>query len=73
MKRLNSARKRFNVKESIIYFVSKFSIEENAFFFEKDLLQIEQWEQIFSESIYNEEICVFREDGEEFMLVIKKP
>lgn len=61
------------MKESIIYFVSKFSIEEKQFFFDKDLLQVEQWEHIFSESIYNEEICIFREDGEEYMLVIKKP
>jgi len=68
-----SARKRFNVKEALIYLVSKFSTDEGEFYFEQDLLQKEQWEIIFNESLYNEEICIFRQDQQEFMLVIKKP
>ena len=33
----------------------------------------QQWEEVFTETIYNEEVCIFREDGVEYLLVIKKP
>lgn len=36
-------------------------------------MTVSKLEDIFTESIYNEEICIFREDGHEYMLVIKKP
>jgi hypothetical protein len=72
-KRLDSARKSFDVKQSLIYLVSHFSSDEGDFIFEDDFLTRDQWETVFSESIYNEEVCVFREDEEELMLIIKKP
>ena len=51
------------------------------FFFEDDKISSAQWEGILSESkvtilcvgLYNEEVCVFRQDHEEYMMVIKKP
>lgn len=61
------------MKESIIYLVSKFNTDDQDFIFDQDLLTKAQWEIVFTEFIYNEEICIFREDGEEYMLVIKKP
>lgn len=57
----------------MLFLISSFNIDDGEFYFQKEKLTREQWERIFRESIYNEEICVFREDEEEYMLVIKKP
>lgn len=43
------------------------------FCFSKGCLSRQQWEEVFTETIYNEEVCIFREDGVEYLLVIKKP
>lgn len=43
------------------------------FYFEKERLERDQWLKIFSERKYNEEVCVFRDNGEEYMLIITKP
>jgi hypothetical protein len=61
------------VKEAILFLISHFDVHDAEFYFEKEKLTRSQWEGIFSECIYNEEVCIFREDGEEYMLIIKKP
>lgn len=57
----------------MLYIISNFSTEDGEFHFEQDKLTIDQWLILFNGSIYNEEVCLFREDGMEFMLAVRKP
>ena len=54
-------------------FISILFIINIEFCFSKGCLSREQWEEVFTETIYNEEVWIFREDGVEYLLVIKKP